>query len=131
MSILIGVNDVWHEINYQNGVNTELFEQVYNLLIAELKAALPNLRIIILEPFVLKGSATEENWEAFRTGVADKAAAVKRVAGKNGLEFIPLQDKFNEATTKAPASYWLGDGVHPTAAGHELITREWIKTFGE
>lgn len=131
MSILIGVNDVWHEINYQNGVNTELFEQVYNLLIAELKAALPNLRIIILEPFVLKGSATEENWEAFQTGVADKAAAAKRVAEKNGLEFIPLQDKFNEAATKAPASYWLGDGVHPTAAGHELIAREWINVFGK
>ena len=129
MSILIGVNDVWHEINYQNGVNTELFEVVYNLLIAELKSALPNLRIIILEPFVLKGSATEENWEAFDKGVADKAAAAKRVAEKNGLEFIPLQGKFDEAATKAPASYWLGDGVHPTAAGHELITREWIKVF--
>lgn len=129
MSILIGVNDVWHEINYQNGVNTELFENVYNLLIAELKSALPNLRIIILEPFVLKGSATEEHWEEFQTGVADKAAAAKRVAEKNGLEFIPLQEKLDEAATKAPASYWLGDGVHPTAAGHELIAREWIKAF--
>lgn len=25
--------------------------------------------------------------------------------------------------------YWLYDGVHPTAMGHELITREWIKAF--
>ncbi len=26
-------------------------------------------------------------------------------------------------------SYWLGDGVHPTAMGHEYIKREWVKWF--
>lgn len=26
-------------------------------------------------------------------------------------------------------TYWLQDGVHPTAMGHELIKREWIKAF--
>jgi lysophospholipase L1-like esterase len=131
MSILIGVNDVWHEINYRNGVRTELFENVYNILIQELKAEKPDLRIMLMEPFVLKGSATVANWDAFKNGVAEKAAAVKRVAEKNNLEFIPLQDKLDEACEKAPASYWLYDGVHPTAAGHELIAREWIKQFGE
>jgi lysophospholipase L1-like esterase len=131
MSILIGVNDVWHEINYRNGVRTELFENVYNILIQELKAEKPDLRIMLMEPFVLKGSATEANWDAFKNGVAEKAAAVKRVAENNNLEFIPLQDKLDEACEKAPASYWLYDGVHPTAAGHELIAREWIKQFGE
>ena len=131
MSILIGVNDVWHEINSQNGVRTELFEHVYNILIQEVKAAKPDIKIMIMEPFVLKGSATEENWDAFKNGVAEKAAAVKRVAEKNGLPFISLQDKFDEACKKAPEDYWLFDGVHPTAAGHELIAREWIKKFEE
>ena len=28
-----------------------------------------------------------------------------------------------------PASYWLGDGVHPTPAGHQLIADAWIKAF--
>ena len=129
MSILIGVNDVWHDINYQNGVRTDLYEQLYNLLIAELKSALPNLRIMIMEPFVLKGSATQEHWEEFETEVVLRAEAAKRVAEKNGLEFIPLQKKLDEATKLAPAEYWLGDGVHPTTSGHELIAREWIKQF--
>ena len=131
MSILIGVNDVWHEINNKNGVRTELFENVYDILIQELKAAKPDIRIMIMEPFVLKGSATEENWDAFKNGVAEKAAAAKRVAEKNGLAFIPLQDKLDAACEEAPATYWLFDGVHPTAAGHQLIAREWIKKFEE
>ena len=104
-------------------------QNVYNLLIQELKQAKPDLRIIIMEPFALKGSETEENWDAFKNGVAEKAAAAKRVAEQNGLEFISLQDKLDKACEKAPANYWLFDGVHPSAAGHELIAREWIKQF--
>ena len=45
------------------------------------------------------------------------------------MAFIPLQSKFDEASKLAPNNYWLEDGVHPTAAGHELIKREWIKVF--
>lgn len=129
MSILIGVNDVWHEIVGGNGVRADLFETIYDLLIKELKSALPNLRIMIMEPFVLKGTATESNLEEFQTEVALRGAVARRVAEKHGLEFIPLQEKFDEAVELAPESYWLTDGVHPTAAGHELIAREWIKQF--
>jgi len=129
MSILIGVNGVWHEVSRANGVRAELYEKMYNLLIAELKAALPELRIMIMEPYVMEGTATTEHWDYFRTEVKLRAEAAKRVAEKNGLEFIPLQDKFEEACRKMPVEYWLRDGVHPTAAGHELIAREWLKTF--
>lgn len=129
MSILIGVNDVWHEISYQNGVATEKFFRIYSMMIEEIKEALPDIKIMILEPFVLKGTATEENIEAFKTGVTEKAQKAKEVADKYKLPFIPLQKLFDEASKKAPESYWLYDGVHPTAAGHELIKREWIKCF--
>ena len=131
MSILIGVNDVWHEIVGGNGIRADLFETIYDLLIKELKSALPNLRIMIMEPFVLKGTATESNLEEFQTEVALRGAVARRVAEKHGLEFIPLQEKFNEAVKLAPESCWLVDGVHPTAAGHELIAREWMKQFAK
>jgi lysophospholipase L1-like esterase len=66
LSILIGVNDVWHEIgDSPNGVDAEKFYKIYKMLIEEIKEALPNIKIMILEPFVLKGPATEQNWEYF------------------------------------------------------------------
>ena len=129
MSILIGVNDVGHELARQNGVSAENYEKIYNMLIDEICEALPEIRIIILEPFVLKGTATEEKWEEFRSEVEKRAAAAKRVAEGHGLPFVELQKKFDDAETLAPADYWLIDGVHPTAAGHELIAREWIAAF--
>ena len=48
LSILIGVNDVWHELNEQNGVAAPKFEMVYSMLIEEIKEALPDIKIFIL-----------------------------------------------------------------------------------
>ncbi len=129
MSILIGVNDVWHEFWFGNGVDSEKFFKIYSMLIEEVKEALPDIKIMILEPFVLKDTATEEHWDAFRADVEEKAEKAKMVAEKYGLVFVPLMKIFDEAATKAPTSHWLDDGVHPTAAGHELIKREWLKAF--
>lgn len=131
MSILIGINDVWHEVGNQNGVDADKYFKVYSMLIEEVKEALPDIKIMILEPFVLKARATEENWDYFKTETQKRSAMAKKIAEKYNLKYIPLQDKFDEAEKLAPANYWLGDGVHPTYAGHELIKREWIKAYNE
>ena len=134
LSILIGVNDVWHEYNSKNGVSTEKYEMVYGLLIEELKRALPNLKIMILEPFVLPGSATvsteerPDRWEYMDREVRDHAAAAKRVAEKYGLTFVPLQELFDSVDAETPG-IWTWDGVHPTPAGHALIKRQWLEAF--
>jgi len=128
MSILIGVNDVWHEVSRQNGVAPDKFKRIYSMLIEEVKEALPEIKIIILEPFVLEGPATAENMEKFAE-VKEMAKAAKEVAEENNLVFVPLQEKFDEAAKLAPTTYWLDDGVHPSPKGHELIKREWLKAF--
>lgn len=129
LSILIGVNDVWHEIQSHNGVDNEKFKKILSMLIEEVKEALPNIKIIMLEPFVLKGPATEENWDEFYSETKLRARSVKEVSEKYDLSFVPLQDKFNEATKNTETTYWLADGVHPTAAGHGLIAKELAAEF--
>ena len=129
MSILIGVNDVWHECKRQNGVDAEKYFKIYSMLIEEIKEELPDTKIMILEPFVLRESATEDYWEEFHAEVLKRAVKAKEIAEKYNLPFISLQDKFDEAAKSAPNNYWLFDGVHPTTAGHELIKREWIKAY--
>lgn len=131
LSILIGINDVWHEFDACNGVDADLYETVYSIIIEQIKKNLPNIKIMILEPFVLCDTATEENWTAFRSETEKRAAAAKRIAEKYGLKFIPLMKKFDEAAASHPDQTWLRDGVHPSSAGHELIKREWLKAFKE
>ncbi len=129
MSILIGVNDVWHELADCNGVAPEKFEKVYCMLIEEILEALPDIKILILEPFVLKGTATSEKWDAFHSGVLENAKIAKRIAEKYKLTFVPLQKKFDEAVVDDDTAYWLADGVHPTGAGHQIIKEELMKAF--
>ncbi|MBS7262502.1 MAG: SGNH/GDSL hydrolase family protein [Eubacteriales bacterium] len=134
LSILIGVNDVWHELAWRNGVAADKFERVYDMLLGEVRAELPETKILILEPFVLPGTATKsENdpaaWRCFSAEVPLRAAAARRVAEKHGATFVPLQKKLDEALERAESSYWLVDGVHPNFAGNELIKREWIAAF--
>lgn len=135
ISILIGVNDVWHEVDWQNGVDEKRFEDIYTMLIEDIKAALPDTKIFIMEPFVLKGDATAQEdpsrWEAFKTETPIRAAAAKRVADKFGLPFIELQRVISDAADKTADNYVLGDGVHPTVYGHTLIAKEWVKCFEE
>ena len=131
MSILIGVNDVWHEFEAENGVDAEKYFTIYSMLIDEVKEALPDLKIMIMEPFTLKGTGNEKYYKEFRNEVEKRAEKAKAIAEKYKLPFITLQKKFDDATKLAENSYWLIDGVHPTDAGHELIKYEWIKLFKE
>lgn len=127
MSILIGINDVWHELGAQNGIAAPKFEKIYSMLIEEIKEELPEIKLFILEPFVTPGTATDEKIEYFQTETKLRAESAKRIAEKYSLTFIPLQEVFDEAMKQAPASYWTLDGVHPTAEGHGLISAELSK----
>ena len=129
VSILIGVNDVWHEINYKNGLSEESFERIYDILLCEIKEHLPNTQLMLLEPFVLQGEATIEHWSEFREEVEKRAKVTKKLAEKYNADFIALQSKFDKACTQAPAEYWLIDGEHPTSAGHKIIAEAWLDAF--
>lgn len=135
ISFLIGVNDVWHELERGDGVDAEKYEKVYCMLIEEVKEALPNVKIMIMEPFCLKGSATQSTdeepnrWNVFSGEVRKRAEKAKKVAEKYNLTFVELQNLFDSAAEIVGDTYWLRDGVHPTAMGHELLKREWMKAF--
>ena len=131
LSILIGVNDVWHELGGKNGVEADRFYRVYKMMVDDTMKALPGVRMILMEPFVLNCGATADHWDYFKSETALRADAVKTIAAECGQLFLPLQNMFDDACALAPAEYWIGDGVHPTVAGHKLIADAWMRTFEE
>ena len=122
LTVLIGVNDVGHEIAHQNGVDTKKYEKILSMFVEEVKEALPDIKIILMEPFVLEGKDTSEHMEQFAPMVAANAQACRRVAEKYGLGFVPLQEKMEAFAAKTSPAYVLFDGVHPAPAGHAIIT---------
>lgn len=133
LSILIGINDVWHEVDGGDGVENEKFEKIYDIMLSEIKEKLPNTKIILLEPFVVKGIATsydEKIWKYFEEETAKRSNVVRKMAEKYKTVFIPLQDLFDKANEgKKEDSIYVRDGVHPTAEGSCLIAKRWIEYF--
>ena len=130
ISILIGVNDVWHEfMEHHGGVDAKRFEAVYRMLLTDTLERFPNVKFLLLEPFILYAAATQEKWDEFYYEVRLRADAVQRIALEFHQTFVPLQDAFDRASTIQPAEYWLADGVHPTPAGHQLIADAWLSAF--
>ena len=125
LSILIGVNDTWHEMARQNGVEVPRYEMIYRMLLEWTKKELPETKLVLLEPFVFLSEVVEESWV---DEINARREVVKKLADEFGAIFIPLQTLFNEALKKnSSTTYWLRDGVHPTSAGHQLITEAWLK----
>ena len=136
MSILIGINDVWHQLDrIECGKVANRYKKVYDMLIQEVVEELPDIKIMILEPFVLEGTATTsteqqpDRWQNFKTGAEQVAKISKEIAEKYNLTFVPLQQKIDDLAKKMPSEDILIDGVHPTPVGHELIKRAWLEGF--
>ncbi len=124
LSILIGVNDYWHMRNGQYKGTVEIYENDYRKLLSRTREALPDIRFVVCQPFGLAGTtAVSEEWMIpFR---AYQEAAYK-IAGEFNAIWIPFQKVFDEAVRHAPATYWSGDGVHPTMAGSQLMANAWL-----
>jgi len=130
VSVLIGINDVWHDIESNNGVEPDRYEKIYRAFIEDTQKALPGVKFMLMEPFVLHGTATDEHFERF-LGVKEYAAIVKRLAEEYGAVFVPLQDRLDRAAAEYGADWILFDGVHPSVVGAKLIAEEWLKAFAK
>ncbi len=128
LSILIGVNDVWHEFSRQNGVDAEKFEMIYNLLLDEVQEALPEIKVILLGAFILPGLPYD--YKEFRAEVEKRAAITKKIAEERGFPFVDLQKRFDEAYARG-VQHLTADGVHPDFAGCELIKNALVEAFEE
>jgi lysophospholipase L1-like esterase len=118
LSVLIGVNDYWHTRDGNSSGTVADYESQFTALLEGTRAALPTLRIVVLEPFVLRTGFVDDTW--FPEFDARRAAAL-RVASRTKSTFVPLHDRFTEAARETGPEYWAADGVHPSPAGHALI----------
>ena len=125
LSILIGVNDYWHKRNGKYDGTVEVYENDYRKLLQETKAKLPNVKLVICEPFyVVNTSAVDETWAA---PMKEYQAAAKKIAKEFNALWVPFQKVFDEAVKHAPATYWTGDGVHPAMPGAQLMAEAWLR----
>lgn len=125
LSILIGVNDIWHKLEGRYDGTVEKYETGYDALVKLTQEELPSVRLVICEPFVLRCGSVDGKWFPEFDGYR---AAAKRVADQAGATFVPFQESFDRASKIAPPERWAADGVHPTADGAALMAHAWRRT---
>jgi lysophospholipase L1-like esterase len=128
LSILIGVNDMWHMRAGKYDGTVASYDSGLNALLARTREALPDTTLVICEPFILPCGAIDDTWHP---EFDERRAVAKAAAKKAKAVWVPFQTMFDEAISEdTPANYWAGDGVHPTMAGHALMARTWLDATG-
>jgi lysophospholipase L1-like esterase len=125
LSILIGVNDIWHKLNGQYNGTPEIYKRDYLALLERTRNALPNIKLVICEPFAVKGvKAVDDKWYP---EFYEYQKIAREIADQAGAVFIPFQKVYDEAQKMAPGVYWTGDGVHASLAGAQLMASAWLR----
>ena len=130
LSILVGVNDVGRK---NEDVNITKWESDYRYLLEASRKANPNLRLVLLDPFVVPSGhlAKKESFNKWRQQVDQMIPVVTALAKDSQAVHIPTQEIFDTASQAVSPAHWIWDGVHPLPQGHELIARNWIQKVSE
>lgn len=135
LSLFIGTNDAWAELDQGRPIETAAFEQMYDSLLKEIFATCPQTKVMLISPYIMEGLFSRntekepDRLNQFRIHVASRIEVVRELAKKYDLPFVDMQAVFDAACERADAAQWTGDGAHPTAGGHELIKRAWLNVF--
>jgi lysophospholipase L1-like esterase len=127
LSILIGVNDIWHTLEGKYDGTVERYATDYRALLERTRKALPDVKLVIGEPFLLRCGAVNERFYPEFVGYRGTA---RELAELFGAVFVPFQAMFDRAVEYAPPNRWAGDGVHPTADGAALMAHNWLAACG-
>ncbi len=121
VSILVGINDVWHHYSHAIETTDEEFEARYRTVLDALRNR-TSARIMILQPFLI-GAPCHEDMPA---ELARKQAIVKHLADEYADIYLPL-DEILHGDLPEPLSYYSADGVHPTPDGACFVGEEYFR----
>lgn len=116
VSILIGINDVWHHAGDRSWIPDEDFEQRYRTVLQALKEQ-TNARIMMMEPFLIP----VEDKLYFREDLYKKIEIIRKLAREYADVYLPTDGLLAAAYIGDEPTTFAADGVHPTQKGAQFI----------
>lgn len=116
VSILIGINDVWHHADDKSWIPNDIFEDQYRIILKAIKEQ-TNAKIMIMEPFLIP----VEDKLFFRVDLAPKIEIIRKLAREYADAYLPTDGLLQSAFIGDEPTSYAADGVHPTAKGADYI----------
>lgn len=115
VSIMIGINDVWHHAGDRSWIPNDVFEERYRTVLEALKKT--GAKIMIIEPFL----APVEDKLYFREDLDFKIDVIRKLAREYADVYMPLDGIFASVFVNDDPSSYTEDGVHPIDKGRRFI----------
>ena len=124
VSVLIGINDVWHRYGASKIATTDAqLELNYKCILERLKNE-TSAKILMLQPF------TEgEDQAHMRPDVERIKPIVNSLAEKYADAYIPLDDLMHADENYGTEHYFTKDGVHPNPTGAAFIAKYYVEAI--
>ena len=126
ISILIGINDVWHRYEHTRIATTDAQIALnYREMLKRIKRE-TNAKIIMLSPYVLDAADKAHMKEDLKTVLP----IVRELAAEYADVYVPLDELFEEAIKSQPHPlYYSDDGVHPNVNGAKFIAEHYARAI--
>lgn len=127
VSIMIGINDIWHRYKKAGAVPTtdEQYELNYRTLLGEIRKR-TNAKIMIICPYLLDC----EDKQHMRPDLDRLIPIVEGIAKDFADVYMPTDALFAKALPEQPEPlYYSGDGVHPNKNGAAFIGAAYAKAI--
>lgn len=126
VSISIGINDVWRQIDHpwKRLVLPDEFKDIYIGLINQVKAQ-TDARLILMEPTILE----EEPDSKGNRKLQLYSEIVRQLAEQFDSVFVPTHQEFTRYLKTPNHQVLTTDGVHMNTAGSMLMAQTWLRAF--
>lgn len=118
VSILVGINDVWHHAEDKDWIPSEIFEKHYRTVLEAIKAK-TNAKIMIMEPYLIP----VEDKLFFREDLGPKIEIIRKLSREFADVYLPTDGLIQSALIGDTPSSYAADGVHPTEKGAQYIAK--------
>ena len=128
ISILIGINDIWHRYMDARVATTDAQIALnYRCILERIKRE-SKAKIVMLAPFVLDAP----DKDMLREDIKTVLPIVRELAEEFADAYIPLDEYFAEAIKTQPEPlYYSADGVHPNDNGRMFIAKYYAEAVSK
>jgi lysophospholipase L1-like esterase len=126
LSVMIGINDIWHSFGSQPERAVPIDEYAATLRELLRRAVdRTGCRLIVAEPYIIE----PDRAEAQRAATDRYCLVAREIAAELNAVVVRTQDAFDEVLRVTAPAEWADDRIHPNRPGHAVIAQEFLRAL--